>query len=78
MVRIQGMKRDVTPGLATALGGAGQAMAGAVGMRGELQRQDAQAQEMALQAEQAQMQRVVNMAAIVVATRVTSQDSSCR
>ncbi len=58
MVRIQGMKRDVTPGLATALGGAGQAIAGAVGMRGEIQRQDAQAQEMALQAEQAQMQRV--------------------
>ena len=58
MVRIQGMKRDVTPGLATALGGAGQAMAGAIGMRGEIQRQDAQAQEMALQAEQAQMQRV--------------------
>ena len=58
MVRIQGMKRDVTPGLATALGGAGQAAAGAVNMRGEIQRQDAQAQEMALQAEQAQMQRV--------------------
>ena len=58
MVRIQGMKRDVTPGFATALGAAGGAMQGAVGMRGELQRQDAQAQEMALQAEQAQMQRV--------------------
>jgi hypothetical protein len=58
MVRIQGMKRDVTPGFATALGAAGGAVQGAVGMRGELQRQDAQAQEMALQAEQAQMQRV--------------------
>lgn len=58
MVRIQGMRKDVTPAAATLLGGAGQAMAGAVNMRGELQRQDARAQEMALQAEQAQMQRV--------------------
>lgn len=58
MVRIQGMKRDVTPGFATALGSAGAAMQGAVNMRGALQDQEAQAQQMAQRDEQAQMQRV--------------------
>lgn len=58
MVRIQGMRRDVTPAIGTALGAAGQAIQGAVGMRGELQRHDAQAQAMAQRDEQMQMQRV--------------------
>jgi hypothetical protein len=58
MVRIQGMKRDVTPGFATALGSAGVAMQGAVNMRGALQDQEAQAQQMAQRDELAQMQRV--------------------